>query len=262
VAAAAVLGALVGLLLTIGKGQSPLGILMPVIAAFSVAALGALAVKRGLADSGLHAMVASLVVLLPGAALTAAVLELAAGQRVSGSSRLVSGVMQLALLALGILAGIDAVGIPASQVFMSSAEAMGDWAPWVGVLVFAVGVTVAHSAPAKSLGGLLIVLYAAWGGQVLGNALLGGYVSAFIGAVVMTIVAVGVGGRHPEGRRRSVGVPRRAWLVVEAPHDARSRVVKLGRRSATSVTADSRQCWEPRGVVRRGQGGLWLLVLC
>jgi uncharacterized membrane protein YjjP (DUF1212 family) len=308
VAAAAVLGALVGLLLTIGKGQSPLRILMPVIAAFSVAALGALAVKGGFSDSGLHAMVASLVVFLPGAALTTAVLELAAGQMVSGSSRLVSGVMQLALLAFGILAGIDAVGVPASQVFTSSVEAMGDWAPWVGVAVFALGVTVAHSAPAKSLGGLLIVLYAAWGGQVLGNALLGGYVSAFIGAIVMTIVAVlvsqlpsampahalfipgfwllvpggswadrshpacrrctcggdrgpcgdgcvdlcgrhrrplrhaahGRGGRNPEGRRRSVCVPRRACHVAEAAHDARSRLVKLRRQWPTSVTADNR----------------------
>ncbi len=36
-------------------------------------------------------MVASLVVFLPGAALTTAILELAAGQMISGSSRLVSG---------------------------------------------------------------------------------------------------------------------------------------------------------------------------
>ena len=186
---------------------------MPVIAAFTVAALGALAVKTGLADSGLHAMVASLVVFLPGAALTTAVLELAAGQMVSGSSRLVSGVMQLALLAFGILAGIDAVGIPAAQVFTSSAEDIGDWAPWVGVLVFAVGVTVANSAPAKSLGGMLIVLYAAWGGQVLGNALLGGYVSAFIGAIVMTIVAVLVSRLPSAMPAHALFIPG-FWLLV------------------------------------------------
>ena len=64
----------------------------------------------------MRAMVASLVVFLPGATLTTAVLELAAGQMVSGSSRLVSGVVQLALLSFGILAGIEAVGIPSSQV--------------------------------------------------------------------------------------------------------------------------------------------------
>ena len=50
-------------------------------------------------------------------------LELAAGQMVSGSSRLVSGVMQLALLAFGIVAGIEAVGVPTSEVFSGSGDA-------------------------------------------------------------------------------------------------------------------------------------------
>jgi uncharacterized membrane protein YjjB (DUF3815 family) len=58
-----------------------------------------------------------------------------------------------------------------------------------GRLVFAVGVTIAHSAPPGALPSLLVVLYAAWTGQVVGNELFGGYVSGFVGAVVMTLVA-------------------------------------------------------------------------
>ena len=112
VAAAAVFGALVGVLRSIGRNQQPLQILMPVIAAFSVSALSALAVKEDLIEPGMRAMVASLIVFLPGTTLTTAVLELAAGQMVSGASRLVSGVVQLALLSFGILAGIEAVGHP------------------------------------------------------------------------------------------------------------------------------------------------------
>ena len=126
---------------------------MPVIAAFSVSALSALAVKEDLIEPGMRAMVASLVVFLPGATLTTAVLELAAGQMVSGSSRLVSGVVQLALLSFGILAGIEAVGIPSSQVLFGRQGLLGAWSPWLGVLVFAAGVIVAHSAPPRSLPG-------------------------------------------------------------------------------------------------------------
>jgi uncharacterized membrane protein YjjP (DUF1212 family) len=189
VAAAAVLGAIVGVLRLVATGQQTLQVLTPVIASFSVAGLSALWVEHDLIDPGMRAMVASLVVFLPGSTLTTAVLELAAGQMVSGSSRLVTGCVQLALLAFGILAGIEAVGISRSRVLFGQEELLGAWSPWLGVLVFALGVTVANSAPARSLPGLLVVLYAAWTAQVVANAALGGYVSAFAGATVMTLVA-------------------------------------------------------------------------
>jgi uncharacterized membrane protein YjjP (DUF1212 family) len=213
VAAAAVFGALVGLLRSVGRGQQTLQVLMPVIAAFSVSALSALAVKEELLEPGLRAMVASLVVFLPGATLTTAVLELAAGQMVSGSSRLVSGCVQLALLSFGILAGIEAVGIPSSRVLFGREELLGAWSPWLGVLVFAVGVMVANSAPARSFPGLLLVLYAAWTGQVLGNALFGGYVSALVGAMVMTVAAVAVS-RFPSAMPAHAAFLPGFWLLV------------------------------------------------
>ena len=172
VAAAAVFGALVGVLRSIGRRQQPLQVLMPVIAAFSVSALSALAVKEDLIEPGMRAMVASLIVFLPGTTLTTAVLELAAGQMVSGASRLVSGVVQLALLSFGILAGIEAVGIPSSQVLFGRQGLLGVWSPWLGVLVFAAGVIVAHSAPPRSLPALLVVLYAAWASQFFTDGLL------------------------------------------------------------------------------------------
>jgi uncharacterized membrane protein YjjB (DUF3815 family) len=79
--------------------------------------------------------------------------------------------------------------------------------------VFAVGVAVANSAPPRSFPGLLIVLYAAWCGQVLGNALLGGYVSALIGAMVMTPVAVWVA-RLPSAMPANASFLPGFWLLV------------------------------------------------
>ena len=80
VAAAAVLGGLVGLLRWLVRRSSSLQVVLPVLAAFMVSALSALAAEHDLTGPGLRAMVAALVVFLPGAALTTAVLELAAGQ--------------------------------------------------------------------------------------------------------------------------------------------------------------------------------------
>ena len=93
------------------------------------------------------AIIASLVVFIPGVALTTAFLELTEGQMIAGSSRLVWGGTQLGLLAFGIVAGVGAVGVAPEQRVLGSDAVLGWWAPWLGVLVFAVGVTVAHSAP-------------------------------------------------------------------------------------------------------------------
>ena len=189
VACAAVLGALVGALRRLGEGRRTVETLMPFLASTCVAAIVALAVRYDVTDPGLRAIIASLVVFIPGVALTTAFLELTEGQMVAGSSRLVWGGTQLGLLAFGIVVGIGMVGVPAERAFSSSDALLGSWAPWLGVLVFAVGVTIAHSAPPGSFPSLLVVLYAAWIGQVVGNALFGAYASGFTGALVMTFAA-------------------------------------------------------------------------
>ena len=128
-------------------------------------------------------MVASLVVFLPGATLTTAVLELAAGQIVSGASRLVAGAVQLALLAFGILAGVEAVGVSVvagahASVGSGSATGRRGSACWCS--------RSAWPSPTRRPAGLCrcccVVLYTAWIGQLVGNIVLGGYVSAFVGA--------------------------------------------------------------------------------
>ena len=121
--------------------------------------------------------------------------------------------MQLALLAFGILAGVEAVGVSSSLVLSVGGQRLGEWAPWLGVLVFAVGVATAHSAPKRALPMLLVVLYTAWIGQLVGNVVLGGYVSAFVGAAAMTPVAYLVGRRPPAMPARASFLPG-FWLLV------------------------------------------------
>lgn len=213
VAIGALFGIVVGALREAATRRPNLRVLLPILAAFTVAALAALAVRHDLVDPPLRAVVASLVVFLPGATLTTAVVELAAGQMVSGSSRLVTGTVQLALLAFGILAGIEAIGVAPTGVLSGSGDRLGDWAPWLGVMVFAVGVTLTHSTPRGAFLPLLVVMYTAWAAQVLGNVIFGGYVSGFVGAAVMTPVAYLVA-------RRPSAMPARAsflpgfWLLV------------------------------------------------
>jgi uncharacterized membrane protein YjjP (DUF1212 family) len=213
IAAAVVFGLVVGLLRTFAATRPNLQVLLPVLAAFVVSVLGAVAVRQDILDPALRAMVASLIVFLPGATLTTAVLELAAGQIVSGASRLVAGAVQLALLTFGILAGVEAVGVPSAQVLAGGGQQLGDWAPWLGVLVFAVGVTFTHSTPSRAFPALILVLYSAWIGQLVGNIVLGAYVSAFVGALVMTPVAYLVA-RHPPAMPARASFLPGFWLLV------------------------------------------------
>jgi uncharacterized membrane protein YjjB (DUF3815 family) len=164
--------------------------ILPVVAAFAVSALTFVFAARGWVEIDLRAMIAPLITFLPGAALTMAVVELTAGEMVAGSSRLVAGSVQLVLLAFGIVAGARVVEHAASRQLVSEPQnLLGAWAPWLGVLVFGLGIFVVSSAPPGSLRWLLVVLYAAWLGQVAGNVVFGGQLSGFFGALVMTPVA-------------------------------------------------------------------------
>ena len=207
-------GALVGIIKEVGGRWVRFQMVMPVIAALAVSGITFELAKRGWAEADLRAMIAPLVTFLPGAALTTAVIELSAAQLVTGASRLVAGSLQLMLLAFGIVAAAQAVGIPTTDQLVNTPEnLMGWWAPWLGVLVFGFGVYVFNSAPRASFPWLLLVLLATWVGQYAGNAAFGGYASGFFGALVMVPTARLVE-RMPKGPPSLVAFLPAFWLLV------------------------------------------------
>ena len=213
-ALAALFGVLVGLLKLIGARWSSIQMIMPVSAAFAVAASTFLLARWGWADADLRAMVAPLVTFLPGAALTMAVVEISAAQMVTGASRLVTGALQLLLLGFGIVGAAQVVGLPPPDGIVNRADnPLGTWAPLLGVFVVGVGSYLYHSAPPRSLGWLCLVLYAGWLGQYLGNLIFGGYLSGFVGAIVMTPVAYLVE-RLPSGPPALVTFLPAFWMLV------------------------------------------------
>ena len=211
---AAIFGALVAGLKLAGGQWTSLQLIMPVIAAFAVSSITFVLADQGWAHADLRAMIPPLVTFLPGAALTMSVVELSAGEMVTGASRLVAGTLQLVLLAFGIVAGAQAFGIPSSEALSNDpVNLLGWWAPWVGVAVIGVGTYLYYSPPRGAFRWLLVVLYAAWIGQFLGSEAFGGYVGGFIGALVMTPVAYTVE-RLPSGPPALVSFLPAFWLLV------------------------------------------------
>src|SRR5262249_3177626 len=154
-AAAAVLGAIVGALKVFNRDRPVLAVPLPVVAATLVSALVYLAVQQGLPVSPAGLLVPPLVAFLPGAMLTLGMVELAYGDMVSGSSRLITGLVQLVLLAFGLAAGAVLVGYSPENLVDATKEFVAapwtHWSPWAGVGVVWAGALLHFSSPLNSL---------------------------------------------------------------------------------------------------------------
>jgi uncharacterized membrane protein YjjP (DUF1212 family) len=209
--AAFVLGLLVGLfkLLELPTAAP----IVPIVASFATAAIVFGTAPYLHVDNPIRLLVAPLVTFLPGGVLAIATMELAAGQMVSGASRLVSGFVQLALLAFGILAASELISQSRADLVDHRVAGVGDWAAWLGVVVFTIGIYLHFSAPLRSLPWILFVLLVAFAGQSLGDVLFGGQLSGFVGAVIMTPLALSVE-NLPHGPPKLVTFLPAFWLLV------------------------------------------------
>ena len=158
-------------------------------------------------------LIAPLITFLPGALLTIGVLELATGQNVSGASRLAAGAMQLILLALGLVAGSELVGVPSGDLGSSIGGPVGVFVPWLGVAVFGVGVVWFNGARPSARIWILLVLYVAYAGQVVGGLFFGSALSSFFGALAMTPVAL-LAARQRSGPTPLVMFLPGFWILV------------------------------------------------
>jgi len=214
VCVAAVLGLVVGGLRLVTASQRPTQqAFWPLVAAF-VVSTASFATARLFTDlATFPALVAPLITFLPGVLMTMGVLELATGHTVAGSSRLAAGSMRLILLALGIVAGAQLVGIPAGHPRAGIDGWPAAVLPWVGVGLFGLGASSFHGSRRRTLPWILLVMYVAYAGQVIGGLFFGTALSAFFGAVAMTPAAL-FASHRPSGPTPLVTFLPGFWLLV------------------------------------------------
>ena len=231
-AAAGLLGLMVGALKLFGRDRSVLAVPMPVLAATLVSAAAFMAMQRGLPVDPFYVVVAPLVTFLPGGMLTLGMVELAYGDMMSGSSRLITGLVQLVLLAFGLAAGAALVGYTPDYLIESAVEtaplAWGPWAPWAAVVVFGTGVYMHFSAPRHSLGWMLLVLLLTFAAQRLAAAVFNSEITGFFGMLVATPLGYLIQQRF-KGPPAMVTYLPSFWLVVPCA---------LGLHSVTHMLSD------------------------
>lgn len=166
VAFCAVTGAVVGVLIAIASRIGTAQSILPFLAAFvSTGLVGIAAHLFDLGEVPLFAVCSPVAILVPGALITNALLELTASDIITGAARLVSGVVLLGFMTAGIIAGSAITGLrldPGSvalvgEISSASTSATGwfalppFWAGWAGVVLVAVGIGFAFGADRRLL---------------------------------------------------------------------------------------------------------------
>ena len=181
------LGLVVGAIVTLAAPLPSLSPILPTLCAVVVTLLATWFVADTANDGLLRVISPALVATLPGMALTTGAMELASSQTISGSSRLVYGISQLALLVFGVVMGTVIAGDLAPQA--PSAQ-MGAWSLYLSIVVVGIGLSIYLSAPPGSLFWLMAAIAAAVLGQKFAETFMSGPHSGFVGAILSVVFAM------------------------------------------------------------------------
>ncbi|WP_194921955.1 threonine/serine ThrE exporter family protein [Catenulispora rubra] len=208
-------GTAVGVLQYLVRRYAPnLLTLLPVAAAIMVTVLALRFAGPILHQDPGFLYIPPLIGFLPGAALTLGAIELSTNSTLSGITRLAGALNVLLMLALGILVATDTVRphpignpIPAQ---------LGAWVGWAAVLLLAVGFTLNHDAPRRSLAWLIVALLATRVVQTAGTLVGGQALGAFVAGMALVPVATWIGKRAmiPD---QVIFLPA-FWMVVPGAH--------------------------------------------
>ena len=181
-AAGGFIGAALGALHRLTLRFQTLARLHLVLAALVAALLAQMLAWKWGAFSPQLAMLAGLIMLLPGLSLTIALNELATGNLVSGTSRFAGAVTVLLQLAFGAAIGqkVGSLLHPAAGHLRAPPE----WLQWPCILLAPVAITVLLKGRMRDLRWLWIIGFAAYGGTLLGSKLFGPEMGLGFGALL------------------------------------------------------------------------------
>lgn len=211
--------------------MASLNLLLPVIAATMVSAIIFNLTEMGVVYGSANLIIPPLVIFLPGATLTTGMIELASMNLISGSSRLLYGAATLFLLFTGIAVGLSISELPSVLVTTFEATVFPWWAPVLGTLLFGTGMFVWLSGSNRDLFWMLLVLYIAMLGQLLGETFFNPYFGAFLGAAFMALGSELIA-RSPQRTPALVSQMLAFWFLVP------------GARGLLSVTSFKRRLSE------------------
>ena len=201
IAAAAFLGAVMGLMFIAADRVGGLRLLLPIVGTLVVAVIAFKVLHAQDAPGGpVLLMIPGLFILIPGDLLCAATVEIAVGQFTPGAVRLAQAAVTLLQLAAGVIiaAELTGVGLKALSEPAPPEHSLPSWLIVVSWIPFTIGLALTFNARRWDVPWMLLLVYLAWGVQelVLAHSLVvpqegetGATAAVFVAATVLAFAA-------------------------------------------------------------------------
>lgn len=181
---AAAIGLLTGVLAALARRSPAVRRLFDPAAAFLAAAIAVSASHLLGALSVNLAILAGIIILIPGLALTVAITELSNRHMVAGTARLFGAFTVFVVIAVSIALGSTAAETVLGQARTATPVPLPEWTLFLALLGAPLGFTVLLKAQAREAPWILAACSCAFAGTRLGSAWLGPELGVFIGALV------------------------------------------------------------------------------
>jgi uncharacterized membrane protein YjjP (DUF1212 family) len=161
--------------------------LVTILVPFVAGILASSANASGLGINVPFVVLSSIIIFIPGLALTVALTEISTGHLISGSSRLVDAMMQLLKLFFGAVSGVAVAEIMlgGDRSAATAFTALPDWRIWPAVIGLSLGLGIAFNIPPRKMGWGLLSAIIAFGAASIGGTSFGMYAGMFIGALTV-----------------------------------------------------------------------------
>jgi uncharacterized membrane protein YjjP (DUF1212 family) len=130
-------------------------------------------------------ILSSIIVYIPGLALTLGLSELSARHLISGTARVMDAVMSLFKLYFGAILGIALAALLWGDTLFTPVESVPEWTLWIAVTLLSLSLVVLFKARKRDIVWGVIAGYIAYGATLWGSYYLGPALGAFVGAFAL-----------------------------------------------------------------------------
>jgi len=202
-----------GCLALVASRVAGVGRVYEFLAAFTAAAVAALASLTVAPFSVFVATLAGLIVLLPGFRLVVAMNELATRHLASGTARLADTATVFLAMIVGVAVGSRLIAVLLGAAAVAEPMPLPAWTEMAALLLAPLGFAILFRAEPRDLLWIALACWIAFAGARLGSSILGADLGVFLGAL-----AVGVGSNlYALWRNRPSQIPLTPGVLILVP---------------------------------------------